>query len=74
MPVAPEMRNPDYFGRLFRMRCMSLTFIFMPPGMVMSPGFWSALQGPTHFAFIVMLVSAGMPGGPPELWLVTFTV
>ena len=25
---------------------MSLMFIFMPPGIMMSPGFWSALQAP----------------------------
>ena len=32
---------------------MSLMFIFMPPGITMSPGFWSALQAPSHFASIV---------------------
>jgi hypothetical protein len=34
-------------------------FIFMPPGIMMSPGFWSALQAPSHFASIVVVVSRG---------------
>ena len=33
---------------------MSLMFIFMPPGITMSPGFWSGLQAPSHFASIVV--------------------
>ena len=42
---------------------MSLMFIFMPPGIMMSPGFWSALQAPSHFASIVVVVSRGAPAG-----------
>ena len=45
------------------MDCMSLMFIFMPPGMTMSPGFWSALQAPIHFASIVVAArNAGCAG------------
>ena len=29
----------------------------MPPGMMMSPGFWSPLQAPSHFASMVVVVS-----------------
>ena len=43
---------------------MSLMFIFMPPGIMMSPGFWSALQAPSHFASIVVVESRGAPAGP----------
>ncbi len=66
---ASENGLPGYFGGaiILRIFCISLTLIFMPPGMIMSPGVWSALHGPAHFAAIVMLVSAGMPAGPPVL-------
>jgi len=37
---------------------MSLTFIFMPPGNTMSPGFWSGLQAPSHFASTVVVEHA----------------
>jgi hypothetical protein len=32
----------------------SWIFIFMPPGMMMSPGFWSGLQAPSHLASMVV--------------------
>ena len=55
------------FGSCFGIRpfsfSMSLMFIFMPPGITMSPGFWSALQAPSHFASIVVVVSRGTPAG-----------
>ena len=35
---------------------MSLTFIFMPPGIMMSPAFCSALQAPSHLASIVVVL------------------
>ncbi|MGY3499051.1 hypothetical protein ACVW1B_008470 [Bradyrhizobium sp. USDA 4502] len=52
---------------------MSLTFIFMPPGMMMSPAFWSLLQAPSHFASMVIVVSRE-PAAPPSAWEVLFTV
>ncbi len=53
---------------------MSLMFIFMPPGMMMSPAFWSALQAPNHFASIVVLESRGPPVGPRPECAVDLTV
>ena len=53
---------------------MSLMFIFMPPGIMMSPGFWSGLQAPTHFASMIVVESAGMPAGPPFVFDVDLTV
>jgi hypothetical protein len=44
---------------------MSLMFIFMPPGIMMSPGFWSGLQAPSHLASIVVVLSRGAPPVPP---------
>ena len=41
---------------------MSLMFIFMPPGITMSPGFWSGLQAPSHFASIVVVDVARRAG------------
>ena len=38
---------------------MPLMFIFMPPGIMMSPGLWSDLwQLPSHFASMVEVVSS----------------
>jgi hypothetical protein len=35
---------------------------FMPLPMIMSPGFWSTVQGPSHFATMVMVIlSFGVP-------------
>jgi hypothetical protein len=34
--------------------------IFIPLPMIMSPGFWSAAQGPSHLASIVMVI---LPSG-----------
>ena len=55
-----------------------MIFTFMPPAMIMSPGFWSALQAPSHLASMVMLLvpSAGIPGTaePPSRVDETFTV
>ena len=34
----------------FCMDCMSRKFMVLPSGMTMSPGFWPALQGPSHLA------------------------
>ncbi len=53
---------------------MSLTFILRPPGITMSPGFWSGLQAPNHFASTVVVESAGTPAGPPSLCEVDLTV
>ena len=53
---------------------MSLMFIFMPPGIMMSPGFWSTLQAPNHFASIVETVSRGAPAAPRSACEVYFTV
>jgi hypothetical protein len=51
----------NYFGSCLGIMpfsfSMSLMFIFMPAGIRMSPGFWSALQAPSHFASIVDVVS-----------------
>src|SRR5436309_15595670 len=67
---------PRRFGGI--MFCMSTILILRPSAMIMSPGFWSALQAPRCFVSIVMLVapSAGMPGiaGPPLRVDVTFAV
>ncbi|MGY3692646.1 hypothetical protein ACVIGA_002726 [Bradyrhizobium sp. USDA 3240] len=52
---------------------MSLTFIFMPPGMMMSPGFWSLLQAPSHFASMVIVVSRE-PAAPPSACELLLTV
>ena len=49
-------------------------FILMPPGITISPGFWSGLQAPSHFASIVVVVSRGTPAGPPSLCEVVLTV
>lgn len=52
---------------------MSLMFIFMPPGMMMSPGFWSLLQAPSHFASMIM-VASWAPEVPPSECEVLLTV
>jgi hypothetical protein len=44
-------------------------FNFVPLPVIMSPGFWSAAHGPSHFAEIVMALLA-----PPSLCEVTFIV
>ena len=44
---------------------MSLMFIFMPPGIMMSPAFWSALQAPSHLASIVVVLIARGAGRAP---------
>ena len=36
---------------------MSLMFTFWPPGRIMSPGFWSLAQGPTHLPLLLMSAS-----------------
>jgi hypothetical protein len=38
----------------------SMMLIFLPLAMIMSPGFWSAVQGPIHLAAIVMVLLAGV--------------
>ena len=38
----------------------SLTLSLKPPGITISPGFWSGLQAPSHFASIVVTVSIGL--------------
>ena len=50
---------------------ISGTLIFMPLLMIMSPGFWSAAQGPSHLASIVMII---LPSGISELCDVTVIV
>ena len=58
----------NYFGSCLGIMpfsfSMSLIFIFMPPGIRMSPDFWSALQAPNHFASMVEVLSRA-PLGPP---------
>ncbi len=55
-----------YFAAGFGIRplifSMSLMFILMPPGIMMSPGFWSGLQAPSHFASIVVVAVARHAG------------
>src|SRR5262249_23920074 len=66
---APRYRDgvlPLRFGN-------SITFIVRPPGITMSPGFWSGLQGPIHFASILLVVSRAPPG-PPSLCDTVVTV
>ena len=58
------------FGIMALSLSSSRMFIFMPPGITMSPGFWSALQAPSHFASIVVVP----PAGPRSLRTVDFTV
>jgi hypothetical protein len=53
---------------------MSLTFILTPLGNTMSPGFWSGLQAPSHFASTVEVESRGTLAGPPSLCDVDLTV
>src|SRR6267378_1174996 len=67
--VQYAISNRRYFGfgiKAFSFS-MSLTFILMPPGITMSPGFWSGLQAPNHFASIVIVESRGTLAGPPSL-------
>jgi hypothetical protein len=52
-------------------RCISIMFIFMPFDMIMSPGFWSAAHGPSHWADIVMVL---VPAGAPSPCVVTVIV
>ena len=52
----------------------SLTLSLKPPGITMSPGFWSGLQSPTHLASIVVVVSSGLPVGPLSLCDLLVTV
>jgi hypothetical protein len=49
--------------------CISGMFNFVPLPVIMSPGFWSAAHGPSHFAEIVMALLT-----PPSLCEVTFIV
>src|SRR5204863_5091466 len=67
-----------YFGGCFGTMALSFSrstmFIFMPPGITMSPGFWSGLQAPSHFASMVVVESRGAPLGPRSLCEVDFTV
>ena len=51
--------------------CISKMFILKPLPMIMSPGFWSAAQGPIHLAAIVMVM---LPPGRASLWDVTVIV
>src|ERR1700758_295747 len=51
----------------------SLTFILKPPGITISPGFWSGLQAPSHLDSILVLTSR-KAAGPPSLWELLVTV
>ena len=51
--------------------CISKMFILKPLPMIMSPGFWSAVQGPSHLAAIVMVI---LPPGRAALSEVTVIV
>src|SRR3954454_5500292 len=68
----------NYFGGCFGTMALSFSrsmmFIFMPLGITMSPGFWSGLQAPSHFASMVVAESRGAPLGPRSLCEVDFTV
>jgi hypothetical protein len=51
------------------------TFIVLPSGRTMSPGFWP-LQAPTHRAAVVMTISGGIVGqaGVPTRFTVSLVV
>ncbi len=51
--------------------CISKMFILKPLPIIMSPGFWSAVQGPSHLAAIVMVI---LPPGRASLSEVTVIV
>src|SRR6185312_9968556 len=67
--------DPAYFGSSAFSLSMSRTFILKPPGITISPGFWSGLQAPSHLACSCIVVSRpAAPAAPPCACDEVFTV
>ena len=69
-----EARLRRYFGSRPFSLSASLMFSLKPPGITTSPGFWSGLQAPSHFASMVVTWSPGAAFGPRSLCEVDLTV